>query len=72
MIPLCYNWFVKKVIRVVSLEDQDEAAKDIRSQSTAVERFFEVEAIRRAAWELYGKPDHGLERVLRIAAFPPS
>lgn len=62
---------VKKVIRICTLAEQDEASDAIWAKSTALERFAAVEAIRRGAWELYGKPEHGLERVLRTAPFPP-
>lgn len=63
---------MKKVIRTVDLRDQDAITDVTWSNTTAEERFRAVEAIRRAAWELYGKPDHGLERVLRVVSFPQS
>jgi len=67
-----YTTRMKKVIRICGLEEQDEISSNVWADATPLERFAAVEAIRRAAWELYGKPDHGLERVLRIVSFPPS
>lgn len=62
---------MEKVIHVVSLEEHERVEAGIWTQTTPEERFAQVEAIRQAAWELYGKPGHGLERVLRVTDFPP-